>query len=55
MLLLRHLGAMLAGLGRYTVRSGRWWVPVLAAVWIAAAVLVVISKAVVPTAVYALF
>ncbi len=54
-MMLRHLVRMIAGLMLYTTRSGRWWVPILAVIWTALAVLVVASKIVVPTAVYTLF
>lgn len=55
MILVRHAAQMARSIGRYTVRSGRWWVPAVAAVWVVAAFLVLAAKVVVPTAVYTLF
>lgn len=55
MIALRHTGAMIRALFLYTVRSGRWWVPVLLLVWGLAALFVLTAKVVVPTAVYTLF
>lgn len=55
MTLLRHVAAMARSVGWYTIRSGRWWVPALAVVWVLAALFVMTAKVVVPTAVYTLF
>lgn len=55
MILIRNLGRMVLGLFLYAARSGRWWVPALAAIWIVVAALVIVAKVVVPTAVYTLF
>ncbi len=46
---------MVRATGAYTVRSGRWWVPLVVVVWLLAALLVGTAKVVVPTAVYTLF
>ena len=55
MTLLRNVGRIVLGLLLYASRSGRWWVPILAAIWVVVAALVVLAKVVVPTAVYTLF
>lgn len=54
-MLVRHLALSVRSLLLYTVRSGRWWVPLLAAIWVVVALLVATAKVVVPTAVYTLF
>ena len=54
-MLVRHLLGGIRTLLLYTVRSGRWWVPLLAIVWALVALLVMTVKVVVPTAVYTLF
>ena len=55
MMFARHLAIQFRTVGRYTVRSGRWWIPVMVLVWSLAALLIITAKAVVPYAVYTLF
>jgi len=52
---LRHALGLGRELATYTMRSGRWWVPVVLVVLSAATIVAVTTKAVVPVAVYALF
>ncbi len=48
------LGRFVADLGAYTVRSGRWWVPLVVVLLLAAAVMST-AQVVVPVATYTLF
>lgn len=51
----RHAGAFAADLSRYTVRTGRWWFPVVVLTLAVGALVAATVKVVVPTVVYVLF
>ena len=51
----RHAGTFAADLSRYTLRTGRWWFPVVLLLLAAGAFVALTAKVVVPTAVYVLF
>lgn len=51
----RHLGRLLADLGWYGVRTGRWWLPIVTLVLAVAATLVALIKVASPTLVYVFF
>ena len=53
--LVRHAGTFAADLSRYTLRTGRWWFPVVLVLLAVGAVVALTAKVVVPTAVYVLF
>ena len=55
MLRIRYFFRTLSDLGFYTVRTGRWWVPLLMILLAVTATLVTAAKVVVPTVVYTLF
>jgi hypothetical protein len=52
---LRHLWRMVTDLFTYSVRTGRWWLPVVVVMLAVAAALVAFVKVAVPTAVYVFF
>lgn len=52
---IRGVGRLVSDLGWYVVRTGRWWVPLLIVAMAVAAVIALVVKAAVPTAVYVLF
>lgn len=54
-LFLRHAGAFVADLSRYTVRTGRWWFPLVVLVLGVGALVAATVKVAVPTVVYVLF
>ena len=51
----RHAGTFAADLSRYTLRTGRWWFPVVVLLLAVGAVVALTAKVVVPTVVYVLF
>lgn len=51
----RQAGRFMSDLGAYGVRTGRWWMPVVAVLLVAVAGLIAAAKVVVPTVVYTLF
>lgn len=52
---LRHGGQLVGDLVAYALRTGRWWVPVVAVALAASVAFVVVVKVAVPTAVYVFF
>ncbi|MFM7069543.1 MAG: hypothetical protein ACKOYM_08805 [Actinomycetes bacterium] len=51
----RHTFGFFGDLTRYTVRTGRWWFPLVLIVLTAGAVVAAAAKVAVPTVVYVLF
>ena len=54
-LLARHLALALRDFAMYVVRTGKWWLPLLAVILALTATIVTAAKVVVPTVVYTLF
>ena len=52
---MRHARGFAGDLSRYTVRTGRWWFPLVLVVLAAGAVVAAVVKVAVPTVVYVLF
>ena len=55
MILIRYAGRSFRDLVMYTVRTGKWWFPVLIVVLAVTATVVTAAKVIVPTVVYTLF
>lgn len=55
MMFVMYLGRTARDLGAYTVRTGKWWFPLLIVVLAVTATVVTAAKVVVPTVVYTLF
>lgn len=51
----RRAGVLVADLSRYSVRTGRWWFPVVVVLLAVGALVAATVKVVVPTAVYVMF